>query len=181
MGEIRGEHDSRPVGCRQHAGHEGTRVGGPPPNALLPHPHAASWPENPPGRETERAAFMTTVRGQDGNPGVRLHPPPPTAVLGPWPSRADTGWSRAHRYTRRTPAAAPAHRRARTCRPCTCPGPGTPCRPRRFPEGGTHCCYLRARRAHGHASPATSFKGRWHRCSQQRAPCLEKSKTCPAG
>lgn len=69
----------------------------------------------------------------------------------------------AHRYTRRTPAAAPAHRRGRTSHLYTCRGPSTPCHLQHCQEGGTHCCYLEARSKHtGHREShgQQSYRGR---------------------
>ena len=69
----------------------------------------------------------------------------------------------AHRYTHRTPAAAPAHRRERTSRLYTCRDPSTPCHLQHCQEGGTHCCYLEARSKHtGHhgSHGQQSYRGR---------------------
>lgn len=132
-------------------------------------PKPPMWSDRGAGRTADRGASRTSQQpgcGARGRPQTPLPCPVPGWALtttpaartaappegGTRPGRhdwlrsgcKDAAWTCAHRYTRRTRAAAPAHRRGRTCRLYTCRGPSTPCRPRRCREGGTRCCYLQA-------------------------------------
>lgn len=159
--------------CRAHAGYHMAAGAA----RTLLHPRAQPHPPLPPlslplGLNVEQEARRQATGGSHGQVSDQTRswraPPEPAAPPRPrlgshhhrgpagGPGRhdrlrsvcKDTARTCTHRYTRRTPAAAPAHRRGHTSHLYTCRDPSTLCRLRRCRAGDTHCCYLQARGKH---------------------------------